>query len=1169
MAEHQPEQQRKESVPEREERILKFWQENKTFEKSLAKESPKGEYVFYDGPPFATGTPHYGHILGSVAKDIIGRYQTMRGYHVPRRWGWDCHGLPIENIVEKVLKISGRKEIEAYGIEKFSESARSQVLTYVEEWKKTIDRIGRWVDFDNSYKTMDNSFIESVWWALGELNKKGLLYEGVRTLAYCPRCETPIANSEIAMDNSYKDIADVSVYVRFNLVSTDPEWANTALLAWTTTAWTLPGDVAVAIKPDIDYVCIPDPTLEGHWLVLGKPHFERLLAKGVFPADYAQLPEGKMDVFKGEEMVGMSFAPIFDYYSTQKDLPNKENCWKVYAADFVTETDGTGVVHIASAFGEDDKKLGDREHLPFVQHVTPNGRFKPEVTEFAGEPVKPKEDHQSGDVLVIKHLAQKGLLFAKEKIVHSYPHCYRCETPLYYYALPSWFVNIQKVKEQVLTRAEEMSWIPAHLKEGRFKGSMEVAPDWTISRNRFWASPLPIWKSTSGKMLFMSSFEELRSKTKKSGNTYYVMRHGRTNANEHHILNQDPQADVHLTEEGKQHVREMVAGLKEKKITRIVHSGFHRTKETAEIVAEELGLDASRISTEELFHETIFGAMNGRTVEQYRTFFATTRDRFMTAPEGGETHVEMRARMMAGLDTLEKTYSKENILIVGHGGPLWALERGCHGETIEQMSAGDYHADYLDNAAWREISYVPYPHNARYELDVHRPYIDAITLVDGEEEYKRIPEVIDCWFESGSMPFAQDHYPFERPHWKQENFPADFVAEYIAQKRTWFYYTHVLSTILFDQAPFKNVVTTGNVLAENGQKMSKSKNNFPDPWLLFNKYGVDALRFYMLSGPLMKGEDLNFLEKGVDEVYKKLIGRFDNVIAFYELYRDPSVESWTPGVQMHQDTGCPISTHVLDRWILARLDELIAQTTSGMEAYDMPEAMRPFDLFVDDLSTWYLRRSRDRLKNGDAQAKQTLHHVLITCATLMAPFMPFLAEDVWLRFRGASLPTSVHLLAWPEGGLIDRALGEDMKLVREIASLGLEARAKANIKVRQPLATLKVKGESGKVKGELLDLIKDEINVKEVLFVADLATPVELDFTVTPELKQEGELRELMRTVQDLRKEKGLQAHELISLSLPNDKKELVQRYEAELKKGVKAERILFDHQAEISLQVV
>ncbi len=467
----------------REEKILEFWREQKIFQKSLDKKAPKGHYVFYDGPPFATGRIHYGHILGSTAKDAIGRYQTMKGYYVPRKWGWDCHGLPIENIVEKELGVAGHHEIEKLGIDKFVEHARSKVLEYDADWQVGIERIGRWVDFKGGYKTMDNTFIESVWWALGELNKKKLIYEGVRVLAYCARCETPIANSEIAMDNSYKDIADISVFVKFELADEE----NTYLLAWTTTPWTLPGNTAIAVNKNIDYVKVKI----GHEFLILATETIRTVLKG---QEYEHV-----ETFKGDKLIGKKYKPIFPYYQNSEIAKNK-NIWKVWHADFVTVEKGTGLAHEAPAFGEDDMNLAKAENIPWIIHVDETGRFKEEVTDFAGLKVKPKDTaedkdaHLRSDIEVIKYLQSNGAYFTKEKIMHSYPHCMRCDTPIIYYALPSWFINIQEVKNKIIKKAKNINWVPSHLKEGRFKHIAESAPDWNISRNRYWASPLPVWK---------------------------------------------------------------------------------------------------------------------------------------------------------------------------------------------------------------------------------------------------------------------------------------------------------------------------------------------------------------------------------------------------------------------------------------------------------------------------------------------------------------------------------------------------------------------------------------------------------------------------------------------------------------------------------------------------
>ncbi len=1132
----------------REEAILQFWKENNVFQKSLEKESPKGKFVFYDGPPFATGLPHYGHILGSTAKDVFGRYKTMQGYNVPRRWGWDCHGLPIENIVEKDLKLSGHKEIENLGIEKFVEHARSKVLTYVHEWKKTVERIGRWVDFDNSYKTMDNSFIESVWWAFSELYKKDLIYEGVRVLAYCPRCETPIANSEIAMDNSYKDIADISVYVKFPLEGEK----NTYLLAWTTTPWSLPGDTALAVNKNIKYIKVK---CNDEFYIVAEDRVKFIpILKDI------ELKAGEnFSYIDSAEILGKKYTPPFDYYK-DINLPNKENIWKIWHADFVNTEQGTGIAHEAPAFGEDDMNLAKANDIPYIIHVTPEGKFSPEVLDFDGMAVKPKSEDEKtrlgADIAILKYLQDHNFFFAKEKIVHSYPHCYRCETPLLYYALPSWFVNIQKPKKDILKASESMNWVPEHLKEGRFKNTMESAPDWTISRNRYWASPLPVWKSASGKVMHVSSLEDLKSKTKKSGNKYFIVRHGEAEHNLKGLASADPDEPVHLTEKGRVQTGEAGEKMKEEKIDLIIASPFVRTRETAEIIREKIGLGESEVFFDERLREMDIGVYNKGKWADYHHDFPKTAENFDKAPEGGESYNTVKGWMMNFLHDIEIKFKNKKILIVTHGGPAWLAMAGASGFDAEQTldmirDKEGYH--YFGNAEVMQVPFVPFPHNARWELDLHRPYIDSINLIDENgEEYKRIPEVIDCWFESGSMPFAQDHYPFERANWQKENFPADFVAEYIAQTRTWYYYTTVISSVLFGQAPFKNIVTTGTLLAEDGEKMSKSKNNFPDPWILFDKYGVDALRFYLMSGTLMKGDDSNFSEKSVQEISSKIIGRLFNVLAFYELYRDKNLE-----------TEENKSENILDVWIMSRFWEVHESFTGFMEKYYVAEAGAMINDLVDDLSTWYLRRSRERIKDGDKDAKYTLYFVLKNLSKMLAPIMPFITEEVWQKLKNPTDAESVHLSVWLESKKeeVNYEIIETMQKVRDVVSLGLKERQKAGIAVRQPLQKLVASGEV--LAAEYLELIKEELNVKEAILepsTSNLETSVKLNTEITPELKEEGDYRELVRAVQDMRKKSGLTPSEVITLSIETDEagKKLIQKFESDFKKTVLISEIKF-----------
>lgn len=1110
--------EKEESVPKsdiakREERVLDFWQKNKIFEKSLEKKAPKGHYVFYDGPPFATGQIHYGHILGSTVKDVIGRYQTMQGYHVPRKWGWDCHGLPIENIVEKELGIAGHKEIEKFGIGKFVEYARSKVLQYDKDWEKGVERIGRWVDFQGGYKTMDNTFIESVWWALSELNKKKLIYEGVRVLAYCARCETPIANSEIAMDNSYKDISDISVYVKFEL----EDEPGIYLLAWTTTPWTLPGNTAIAINKNIAYVKIK---IENDVLILAKETLQNVLKDKKYQI---------LEDIKAKDIVGKKYKPLFPYYKNNKVAGNK-NIWKVWLADFVTVDMGTGLAHEAPAFGEDDMVLAKANDIPWILHVDETGRFKNEILDFAGMQVKPKgsekNSHQKTDIEIIKYLAKNNTLFAKEKIIHSYPHCMRCDTPIIYYALPSWFINITETKKNIIKQAENINWIPAHLKEGRFKNIVENAPDWNISRNRYWASPLPIWKCAKCQnKVFISSLTDLKSKTKKSGNKYFVMRHGQAENNALHLYSSD-QSKNHLTTKGKTEVIKTAQKLRNKKITKIFCSPFLRTRETADIVADQIGFSKKQIIYDNRIRELEFGDFSGRPEIEYWDYIKNKELEFTAKIPGGESYQEAKNRLGEFLYEIDKENKNEVILIISHGLAVEIIPSVIEGANKKQ-SFEIFNAQMHSKTAslHKEHQFIPLPHNENYELDLHRPYVDEISLtcVCGGN-LVRVPEVLDCWFESGSMPFAQDHYPFENKSWQKNNFPAGFVAEYIAQTRTWFYYTHVVSTLLYNKAPFKNIVTTGTLRAEDGEKMSKSKNNYPDPWIFINKYGVDALRIYLMSSTLMKGEDANFSEKAVQDISNKIIGKIFNVVSFYELFRDKKIE---------KNNKILNSKDILDMWILSRLSQLINEVTKGMEAYDMTEASRPIESFIEDLSTWYLRRSRERIKSGDKEAKQTLYFVLKNFTKIIAPFAPFMAEDIWLKLRNNKDEESVHLVKWPASTKVSAGqvkILKDMQIARDICTAGNAERQKLNIPVRQPLNQLRIKNYELGV--EYTELIKDELNVKKILQDKNIESEIELDKNITSALKAEGEYREFMRELQDKRKKLGLNPGDKMAMSI-------------------------------------
>ena len=1062
----------KSEVAKREEETLAFWKEARVFEKSLEKDAPKGEFTFYDGPPFATGLPHSGSLLSSVSKDLIPRYKTMRGYRVRRRWGWDTHGLPIENLVEKKLGLKSKKDILAVGIEKFNETARSMVLEYVHDWKRYVERVGRFVDFDNSYKTMDNTFIESVWWGLKRIHDKGRLYEGRKVLLYCPHCETPLAKAEIAMDNTYKDVTEEAVTIKFRVKNPQkhglPE--NTFLLAWTTTPWTLPGNVALAVGPDIEY--------------------------GITEENGAHLIRAGKGM-KGSELVGIEYEPLYEIAKVATNESKKK--WTVLSADFVNTEDGTGIVHTAVIYGEDDYQLGLKEGLPMVPLLNSNATYNDDAPEFLrGQYIKKAEP------LIKEDLEKRGLLFAKAPNTHSYPHCYRCGTALIYNAVSSWFINIQAVKEKMLAENEKICWIPGHLKEGRFRHNIETAPDWTISRNRFWASPLPIWKDSEGALTVIGSLNELKARTKKGGNKYFVMRHGEADNVLLAVNSAHPETELkhHLTEEGKKSVRESATKLPTIEV--IIASPFVRTQETAALVAEAQGLEASQVLTDDRLHDIDTGVLDGKPIKTHHDFYTSIEDRFARAPEGAETFADVRRRMGEFLYDIETKYSGKTILIVSHGDPLWLLDLIVQGGTPNDLPA----LTYPMLATPKELPFVPLPHNKDYELDFHLPYIDRVPLVsEAGKLLTRIPEVVDCWVESGSMPFAEYHYPFENKETFEKRSPGDFVSEYIGQTRAWFYYMHAMSAELFDTLAFRNVITTGNVLAGDGAKLSKSKGNYTDPYELFDAYGADAFRYYIMASVVMQAEDLTFRDEEVREI-GRMVNMLRNVLSFYELFKQDASTKESAGK----------STHPLDRWILARMDGLVGTVTEAFDAYDVPRGARPMREFIDDLSTWYVRRSRDRVKNGGEDTEHalaTLRHVLLELSKVIAPVMPFIAEEIFQSVRNEHDPESVHLADWPRANTVaaeDIKLVEEMSHVRSLASEGLQLRQKADVKVRQPLASLSISGE---LSPDLAKILAEEVNAKEIKMGA---AEVALDLAMTPELLAEGDARAFARAVAEARK---------------------------------------------------
>jgi isoleucyl-tRNA synthetase len=1114
----------KSDVALREEAIQQFWQENDIFKKSLetpAGATPVGDFVFYDGPPFATGTPHFGHILASTIKDAIPRFWTMNGYRVPRTWGWDCHGLPLENLIEKELGLGTKRDIEEYGVKNFNEKARGAVMRYADDWKQVIPRMGRFVDMEHDYRTMDSTYTESVWWVFKSLHEKGLVFEGFKTMHLCPRCGTTLSNFEV--NQGYKDIKDIAVTVKLPLLNNEGVITDTSLLVWTTTPWTLPGNIAAAVHNDIEYVKVK---VENEYFVLAKGRLDQL----------SDVAHEVVEELKGSDLVGRKYQPPFAYIQDQ-NLEDAQNGWIIRHAEYVeVGEEGTGAVHIAPAYGDDDMKLAQEHKVPIFHHVDEAGHFKSFVTDFAGRLVKPKDDEQAGvdhkdtDIEVLKFLQKEGKIFKKENITHSYPHCWRCDTPLLNYATTSWFVNVPAIKDQLIAANNEVTWVPDHVGTNRFGKWLEGARDWAISRQRYWGAPLPIWRNPQTKEYkVLGSLSELQEYVPKKNNQYFIVRHAQAGSNVDGTINALPNDENKLTEEGRTQCALIAQAVAARNITTIVHSGLLRGKETAHAVAQALGLPATAVIEDARVIEYQVGAAwEGKTWQEFNSQFSSEAEKFNKHIPGSETRRELINRTGDFLYEFEATHTNENVLIVGHGSSLFGLQ--CVAEGADAMRTVTLkEAGYLNNGEVRALPFVPVPHNDNYELDFHRPYIDDIELFENGVKLERVPDVFDCWFESGSMPYAQHHFMGkDSEQFEKDCFPAEFIAEGLDQTRGWFYSLIVLGTALFGKSPFENVIVNGLVLAEDGKKMSKSLKNYPDPMELANRTGIDAMRFYLLSSPVVRGEDLNFSEKEVLELQRKNIGRLHNVLAMYDMFHPKSTSNGSAEGATDGTKGSADSAHVLDRWILARLQELVNEATAGYRGYELDKAARPVTDFIDDLSVWYVRRSRDRFKGDDqadkTRALATLRYVLQNLSLVMAPVMPFYAEYLWQAVKEGDAAESVHLGKWPKIGDVPMEIITTMAAVRDIVTEALEARTKANIKVRQPIASV-----TGPQIGDAVrEIITDELNAKHYI----VGEMIAIDTTLTPELIAEGNVRELMRAVQGRRKTEGLMPQDVVTLTV-------------------------------------
>ena len=936
------------------------WKDDQTFEKSVVQRPADNAYVFYDGPPFITGVPHHGTLLSSIVKDAVPRYWTMKGKRVERRWGWDCHGLPAENFVEKQMNIVDRRQIvtnsdqsapldkdgnplPTISLEKYITKARESMVANSETWQGVIDRIGRWVDFKGAYRTMDKDFMESVWWAFKQLYEAGKIYEGEKVLMYDTKFATPVSKAEVTMDNdAYQTVTDPSVYVKFKLVDSDY-----SILAWTTTPWTLPANLLLAVNPEMTYC---EVLVDCEKLIIAEEAFERTLQDEKHqPLDYEVLRK-----FPGSELVGKKYQPL----ATGSTWPENDKIHTIYAADFVSHESGTGIVHIAPAYGEDDFELAKSLGINAFHVIDDNGYYVD--SNYKGLEV------WENNKFIAKDLKEKGIVWKIEYIRHEYPFNPRSKQRIMYRAIPSWFFAIQGQKPLMLEQNENINWFPSHLKHGRFAKNIEQAPDWNLSRDRFWATAMPVWKGDRGTVKVVGSYAELKE--------------------------------------------------------------------------------------------------------------------------------------LSGVE--------------------------------------------LD--------------------DYHRPWVDNITFEIDGEKFTRIDKVLDCWFESGSMPFAQLHYPFENRQKFEANYPADFIVEYIGQVRAWFYYVHAVNTALAEIGAFgeagaqhknaySNVITTGVVAGNDGRKMSKSLGNFTDPNELMDKFSADSLRFLLLSSPLLNGEDFALHDKSVGDVARKL-AMIWNMYDFFTMYAE--VDGW----EFDGELKDPLSklTNPLDIWIISRLHQLVAEVERHMDAYNIPDALSPILPFLDDASNWYVRRSRRRFwkseDDGDKNdAYRTLHYVLVRLSYILAPFTPFLAEELYYNLTGDT--ESIHLKDWLPAGEINRAMLRDMNALRAAVNDGLSKRAAEGIKVRQPLASAKLvstisQNTPEEVAQFLVDIARDELNVKsvEVVTGSELDVPeasaqpsVVYDLTITPELKREGLMREIVRHVQSARKKAGLQVDDRIILQLTTNDDQLRQ----------------------------
>ncbi len=1409
----------KQNFPALELGMMQYWKEEDIFKRSILQRSvshgdpldgatgTKEEvFSFYDGPPFATGLPHYGHLLAGTIKDVIPRYQTMRGKRVTRRFGWDCHGLPIENIVEKEKGVSSKKDIEAMGVREFNRHCRASVLRYAKEWRQVVERMGRFVDMDWDYRTMDATFMESIWWVFENLHKQGLIYEGYKPMHVCPRCATPLSNFEVTQ--GYADRTDYSVIMTFPLVE-DPK---TAILAWTTTPWSLPGNLFVALGPKFEYsrVQCGDMTY-----IVGTPLIDKVF-------------QGKehtvLGPIKPKELEGKKYVPLFNYFvdtpipETQGGKPGEtygSKAYQVVLDDRVSIEEGTGIVHFASGYGEDGYDVAQKKKVGVLHHVTIDGQFVPAVTDFHGLDVKPRDgDGMGTDRVIAAKLKELGRLFWQGTITHSYPHCWRCDSPLLNYAASSWFVAVEKMKKQLLDSNSKTEWVPSHIRDGRFGKWLDGARDWAISRSRYWGTPLPIWRNTkTGDLEVVGSREELMRKAPYRFTRVTVVRHGESEGNVNPVY-QGKEPGTPLTKRGREQAAAAGRQLADTGVAHVYASPLLRTQQTAQGILEALESERVPLTTEPRLREVDFGAHEGKSPDFSDLTFVKARRAHKIEHDqiesiyhfpGMETWDQVQSRLKPCLDQVIAQHRGDHIVLVTHADLVVGITHYFTGEDPRKLTAQPYpnfatpvtfywdhelnqpldlHKDVVDELRWpgnrselsvtatfvrhgetdlnkqgilqggntdaslndtgrtqalatakklktkdydvivcsdlaraRETAEIisqtlglpvttshallrerncgewsgkrtvtdllaefPFPFPAAQSISMHyrtpnggesvdqflnrlqkahewlvqefagkrvlvvahAGVLRGMSILTGNQTYReavmgdqengaslklelnpllsRIPDVLDCWFESGSMPYAQGHFPFSQPANAKmpSGFPADFIAEGIDQTRGWFYTLTVLSTALFKKPAFKHCIVNGTVLAADGKKMSKRLKNYPEPLEVVEKFGADAVRFALMSSPAVRGEDLRFSEKLVEEQLRNVLLPLWNTYSFFVTYANGA--AWEPTASRRT------SKHPLDRWIRAEVQDLVNRMTAQLDGYDLSATCSELFDTIDALTNWYVRLSRRRFagKAGLSQASEaleemhtqdqldamaTLYDVLITLSQLLSPFCPFVTDSIYLNLVSEE-HGSIHLTDWPESKKLtatDLDLIRKQRLLRNAVSLGLKIRSEKKIKVRQPLqsATIAIPASLGigTLGSSEIALLQEELNVKVVTVTDDAGTlaqafaqvdarkvgprlgkrvqevivagkqgdftieddgtvlildvrlspdevkiiyrgqegqdvaadagiVVALDTRITEELQEEGAVRDLIRAVQQLRKDSGLHFQDRIRLQI-------------------------------------